>query len=143
MTDVHYRKLENLYSGIPIGQFYDTTRMTVSKGKAEISLEIHPKYHMGLGLTHGSVYFRMLDDACFYACMSLETEFHLLTSQFNVQFLKPAVKGIITAKAEVNHQLDHLFMASAVLFNESGQAIGLGSGQFKKSKIQLSDLEYV
>jgi uncharacterized protein (TIGR00369 family) len=115
--------------------------MTVSEGKSIISLELDPKYHMGLGLTHGSVYFRLLDDACFYACMSLEPEFHLLTGRFQIEFLKPVIKGKITATGIMRHQLKRVFFADATLLNEEGEIIAIGSGQFMRSKIKLSTVE--
>lgn len=141
MNTTHYKKLENLYTQVNIGQFYDTTEMEVSHEKAEIRLHIEPKYHMGLGLTHGSVYFRLLDDACFYACMSLEEETHLLTSRFNIEFLKPVISGVVTAKGKITHKLKRGYQAEASLFNSDNELIAYGSGHFAKTKMLLEDIE--
>lgn len=137
----HYKKLENLYTKVNIGEFYDTTQMTVSQKHAEISLEIEPKYHMGLGLTHGSVYFRLLDDACFYACMSLEDETHLLTSRFNIEFLKPVISGKVIAKGKITHELKRGYHAESALYNSQGEMVAYGSGYFAKTKMLLSNIE--
>lgn len=141
MNNEHYKKLENLYTKVNIGQFYDTTQMSVRHEQAEISLQITPKYHMGLGLTHGSVYFRLLDDACFYACMSLEEETHLLTSRFSIEFLKPVISGKVTAKGKITHKLKKGYQAEAALYNDKNELIAYGSGHFAKTKMLLADIE--
>ena len=38
---------------------------------------------------HGTVYFKMMDDAAFYACNSLVTDRFLLTTAFNLLFTRP------------------------------------------------------
>ncbi|PCE66031.1 PaaI family thioesterase [Sediminicola luteus] len=141
MARTHYQKLESLYLNIPLGDFYDTTEIQVSKAAAEIRLAVAPKYHMGLGFTHGSVYFRLLDDACFYACMSVEEEVHLLTSRFQIEFLKPVTSGTLIAKGRLREVLGKGYVADAMLYDENDNQIAYGSGHFAKSRIPLAEIE--
>jgi hypothetical protein len=49
--------------------------MTIVKGSATIDIPLSEKFHHSAGGVHGSVYFKMLDDAAFFAANSLEPEF--------------------------------------------------------------------
>ena len=45
------------------------------------------------GAAHGTLYFKMLDDAAFYAANSLVSDRFLLTTAFNLHFTKPMQRG--------------------------------------------------
>ena len=61
----HYRCLESMYQAAPINDFYKPV-MTVSDSYAVIEIEVSDKHHHAAGAMHGSVYFKMLDDAAFF-----------------------------------------------------------------------------
>jgi len=71
IAEEHYRKLENLYASAPINAFYLPV-MHISEGAAEIEIEVSHKLFHAAHVVHGSVYFKMLDDAAFFAANSLE-----------------------------------------------------------------------
>ena len=48
-------------------------------------------FHAG-GAAHGTIYFKMIDDAAFYACNSLVTDRFLLTTAFNLLFTRPLAR---------------------------------------------------
>ena len=48
---------------------------------------------------HGTIYFKMLDDAAFYAANSLVTDRFLLTTAFNLHFTKPIRTGEVSPRA--------------------------------------------
>lgn len=60
----HYKRLENMYSAAPINDIFKPV-MTVSEGEAVIEIDVGEQYHHSAGGVHGSVYFKMLDDAAF------------------------------------------------------------------------------
>jgi acyl-coenzyme A thioesterase PaaI-like protein len=68
----HFRCLESIYAAAPINEFYNP-EMEVREGEATIEIEISEKLHHSAGAVHGSVYFKMLDDAAFFAANSLES----------------------------------------------------------------------
>ena len=144
MTEIdfeqHYRKMERLYRGAAINAFYEPL-LTVSKGAASISIEILPKYFHAADAAHGSVYFKALDDAAFFAANSLEPEVFLLTVSFNVQLMRPVSKGTVTAHGRFTQRSGRLFFAEAKLDDGEGNLIGQGSGTFARSKIAFADLE--
>ena len=95
MTDTdHFKALENMYAAGPINQFYQPT-ITVGEGTAEIEIEVSKKYYHSGEAVHGSVYFKMLDDAAYFAANSLETEVTVLTTSFTTYLTRPVSKGRI------------------------------------------------
>ena len=130
--DPHFVALENMYLAAPINSFYHPT-IEVSEGEASIEMEVTKKYFHAANATHGSVYFKMLDDAAFFAANSLEREVFVLTSSFTTYFTRPVVSGRLRAEGKVVHQSRSQFIAEAVLYDESGKEAGRGSGIFVRA----------
>ncbi len=95
-SEEHFRKLERAYVTAPINAYYAPT-LRMSEGKAEIAFDIDPKMHHAAHAAHGSVYFKALDDAAFFAANSLVDDVFVLTVSFTVYFLRPVSEGRITA----------------------------------------------
>ena len=143
MHSEHYRKLENMYLSANFNQqIYDTTTAKISAGAAEIGLEVTPKYFHALGAMHGSVYFKLLDDAAFFAVNSLVTDVFVLTQSFNIHFVRPCNSGIIMATGTVKFASPNLYVAESTLVNAQGKEIGFGTGNFVKSKIALDVIKF-
>ena len=139
MNEDHYRKLERMYLAANINtQIFDTTTCEISEGKSEISLQVVPKYFHALHAMHGSVYFKLLDDAAFFAVNSVVKDVFVLTKSFNIHFKRPITGGLITAKGELTEIGDYSFMGKSELLNEDGKVVGFGEGEFVKSKAVLS-----
>jgi uncharacterized protein (TIGR00369 family) len=117
---------------------YESTTCIIGHETAEIGLTISEKYFHGLGAIHGSVYFRLLDDAAFFAVNSIVEDAFVLTTSFNLNIVRPANKGKITAIGKVKFTSRQLYVAEAVLYNEAGKEIAFGTGNFAKSKVALT-----
>lgn len=141
MTESHFRKLEAMYLKAKVNEMiFDTTTCSISDGQAEIGLEISEKYFHALGAIHGSVYFKLLDDAAFFAVSSIVEDVFVLTTSFNLNLLRPANKGKLKAIGQLKYKSRNLFVAESVLYNEDGKEIAFGTGNFAKSKTLLTDL---
>ena len=140
MNQEHYIKLQHMYlSGSINKELYDTVQIEVSQEKAKISLEVASKYfHAGNSL-HGSVYFKMLDDAAYFAVNSIVFDSFVYTTSFNIQILRPVKTGIITAIGALQFKSKNLFIADAVLYDEKNREVARGSGSFMKSSIALEE----
>jgi uncharacterized protein (TIGR00369 family) len=136
----HYRKLERMYLSAPMNQkIYKGISIVISHERAELDLQIESKYFHAANAIHGSVYFKMLDDAAFFAVNSIVQEIFVYTVSFNTQLLRPASKGMIKSIGEVKFKSTNLFIADSTLFDESNKIIGRGSGNFMKSRIELTE----
>ena len=136
----HYIKLQNMYlSGSINKELYDTVQIEVSQEEAKISMQVEPKYfHAGNSL-HGSVYFKMLDDAAYFAVNSIIFDSFVYTTSFHIQILRPVKNGTITAVGTLQFKSKTLFIADAVLYDEKNREVARGSGNFMKSGIALNN----
>ena len=136
----HYKKLENMYLQANVNtHIYNTTTVKISEGYSEVGLTISEKYFHALGAIHGAVYFKLLDDASYFAASSLVKDMFILTTSFNINLIRTASSGKIKAMGKIKHRSKSLYVAEAVLFNEKGQEIAFGTGNFSKSNIALSE----
>jgi acyl-coenzyme A thioesterase PaaI-like protein len=85
------------------------------------------------------VYFKLLDDSAFFAVNSIVEDVFVLTTSFNINLIRPANEGIITAVGKLKFKSRELFVAESILYNEAGNEIAFGTGNFAKSKITLSE----
>lgn len=145
MSQDHFNKLEKMYLDANINtELYESTEIKISDKAAEISIEVSPKYFHAIGGMHGSVYFKLLDDASFFAANSVVTDVFVLTTSFNIQFLRPVSSGKITAHGKLRFLSGRTIMAEAVLLNEEGKAVAFGNGNFARSKVKLGpEIGYV
>ena len=137
--NTHYRRLESMYQAAPLNDFF-TPVMQVSEAKAEISIQVEPKYFHAAQAVHGSVYFKMLDDAAFFAANSLEPDFFVLTTSFTTYLTRPVSSGEMRAVGRVVNQNRSQFIAESVVYNAKDQEVGRGSGVFVRSKMTLADV---
>ena len=84
--DKHYQCLEHLYHSAPINQIVPS-RLTVGQGRAEIRYQVSSDYWHSANAIHGSMYFKGLDDAAFFASNSVVDDFFVLTARFEVELL--------------------------------------------------------
>ena len=138
MTDTeHFRALERMYLAAPINRIY-RPNVAITEGCAEIQIELTERFFHSAGAVHGSVYFKMLDDAAFFAANSLERESFLLTMSFTTYLTRPIVSGVIRSVGTVATQTGRQFIAESVVYDSEGQEVGRGNGIFVKGKHPLS-----
>ncbi len=138
--ETHYRKLERMYLSASFNrEIYKGVTINISEGKTEITLPVTEKYFHAANAMHGSVYFKMLDDAAFFAVNSIVQDIFVYTVSFNVQLLRPVSSGIIKSVGELKFKSNNLFIADSTLFDENGKLAGRGSGNFMRSKIELTE----
>ncbi|WP_420583244.1 PaaI family thioesterase [Reichenbachiella sp.] len=140
MNTEHFEKLSNMYLSSKVNtQIFDTTECNIEHKKATITLTVAEKYFHALGAIHGSVYFKLLDDAAFFAVNSIVEDVFILTTSFTTNIVRPVSTGKITAIGKVRFVSRNLFIAESSMINEAGKEIAFGTGHFAKSKITLSE----
>ncbi len=139
-AEAHYRALEALYAAAPINALFASRLEIPAEGASRITFEVGEKVHHAAGAAHGTIYFKMLDDAAFYAANSLVTDRFLLTTAFNLHFTRPIRSGRVVAEGRWVSGRRRVFVAEARLVDEEGEEIGRGTGTFLRSHIALSGL---
>jgi uncharacterized protein (TIGR00369 family) len=126
-----------MYHGAPINQFFRPT-LHIEEGRTEVRMAVRPDMHHAANAAHGAVYFKMLDDAAFFAVQSLATDVFVLTVSFSVYLLAPVVDGEMVATGSVVHQSKRLFLAESVI-QVTGQTVARGNGSFMRSALRLEE----
>jgi len=137
---LHWRALEGLYASAPVNRLFDSQLEIVAEGRARIAFMVDERYFHAAGAAHGTIYFKMLDDAAFYAANTLVTDRFLLTTSFNLHFTKPVRQGKVIAEGRWISGRRRVLVAEARLIDEEDEEIGRGTGTFMRSHIPLSGL---
>jgi uncharacterized protein (TIGR00369 family) len=136
----HFRALESLYRAAPVNGHFESALEIVEEGYARIRFEVRETMFHAAGAAHGTLYFKMMDDAAFYACNSLVTDRFLLTTAFNLLFTKPLRAGEAVAEGRWASGRRRVFVGEARLIDSSGEEAARGTGTFMRSQISLSSL---
>lgn len=136
----HFRALESLYAAAPINQLFASRLDIVDAGLARIRFTLDERHFHAAGAVHGTSYFKMLDDAAFYAANSLVTDRFLLTTAFNLLFTRPLKAGEVVAEGRWVSGRRRVFVADARLIDAAGEEAARGTGTFMRSRIPLAGL---
>ena len=136
----HFRRLEQLYLSAPINAGFKSDIAITSPGEARIRFTVDPAHFHAAGAAHGTLYFKMMDDAAFYACSSTVTDRFLLTTAFNLVFSRPLKGGEVVAEGRWISGKRRVLIGEARLVDSSGEEAARGTGTFMRSHIALSSL---
>jgi len=136
----HFRALESLYRAAAINALFDSRIEIAEPGLARIRFEVAPDTFHAAGAAHGTLYFKMMDDAAFYACNSMVSDRFLLTTAFNLVFTRPLKAGPVIAEGRWVSGRRRVFVGEARLILPDGEEAARGTGTFMRSHIPLSSL---
>ena len=139
-ADAHFRALEQLYASAPINLLFRSSLTLEEAGHARINFNVDSASFHAAGAAHGTLYFKMLDDAAFYAANSIVTDRFLLTTAFNLHFTKPMREGPALAEGRWISGKRRVFVAEARIIDGSGEECARGTGTFLRSHIRLAGL---
>ena len=138
----HYRCLEDMYHSAPINTAIPS-QLSVSADEAFVQMEVAKDFWHSANALHGSMYFKGLDDAAFFAAQSIVFDFFVLTAQFQVTLLAKVTSLKLTAKGQIKRRDGRKIWASSSLFDEQETRVARGEGLFVISDMPLSpDLGY-
>jgi len=107
---------------------------------ARIHFDVDERHFHAGGAAHGTSYFKMLDDAAFYAANSLVSDRFLLTTAFNLLLTRPITGGPVIAEGRWISGKRRVFIADARLIDADGEEAARGTGTFMRSRIPLAAL---
>jgi uncharacterized protein (TIGR00369 family) len=136
----HFRALERLYLSAPINLLFPSRLSIPAAGEAVIDFDVTPAHFHAAQAAHGTLYFKMLDDAAFYAANSLVNDRFLLTTAFNLLFTRTLRAGPIRAEGQWLSGKRRVYVAEARLVDAQGEEVGRGTGTFMRSAIPLASL---
>lgn len=134
----HFENLIAMYNRAPINEYFRPQLRIPEEGRAEVELPVREDFfHAGRAI-HGSIYFKALDDATFFAVQSLVTDAFVLTASFQLYFLRPVSEGRLLAHGRVLSRSKRLYIAEGILLDDRGKEVARGTGTFMPSSLPLS-----
>ena len=140
-VESHLRALEALYASAPVNRLFDSAIHLPEAGRSIIRFSVGEGHFHAAAAAHGTLYFKALDDAAFYAANGLVSDRFLLTTAFNLHFTKPMREGEATAEGRWISGKRRVFVAEARIIDASGEECARGTGTFLRSHIALSGLQ--
>ena len=137
---LHFAALEALYASAPVNALFPSRLTITGEGRSRIEFTVDERVHHAAHAAHGTIYFKMLDDAAFYACNSLVTDRFLLTTAFNLLFTRPLKAGPMIAEGRWVSGRRRVFVGEARLVDANGEEAARGTGTFMRSSIPLAGL---
>ena len=104
--------------------------VTMSQGVATVEMTVSPEICNLVGILHGNYYFKIMDDACFFAALSLNKHEFVATANFNIHYFSPASKGQLIASAQVVHARGTKYVCECTIVDKEQKKYGCGSGLF-------------
>jgi uncharacterized protein (TIGR00369 family) len=136
----HFAALESLYAAAPINQLFASRLEIPEAGVARIHFDVDERFYHAAGAAHGTIYFKMLDDAAFYAANSLVSDRFVLTTAFNLLLTRPIKAGPAVAEGRWVSGRRRVLVADARLLDATGEEVSRGTGTFMRSHFPLSSL---
>ena len=133
----HWRRLERLYLTAPTNAYY-RPNIRIGHATCEIEITARPDFHHAAHAVHGSVYFKLLDDAGFFAANSVVEDVFVLTANFTIHLLRPISEGVLLAKGRLLHGGNRQLLAESQLFSADNELIAHGVGTYVRSRILLT-----
>ena len=127
-----------MYLAAPANEYF-RPEIRIDDGIAEVRLIVRPDFFHAASAVHGSVYFKLLDDATFFAASSLVDDVFVLTTSFNIYFLRPISAGVMTARGTIVSRSRRLIIGDGVVVDGDGREIARGSGTFMPSRVPLDE----
>lgn len=126
-----------MYLSAPINDFFRPA-IEIERGRAVITNPVRRELFHAAGAVHGSAYFKVLDDAAWFAVNSLVTDVFVLTTMFTTYLTRPVTSGTLTAVGEVVNEGRTQWLAEAIVYDDEDREVGRGSGTFVRSRSPLT-----
>ena len=132
----HFRRLENMYHSAPVNESIPCA-ISIESGKATVKMQVTKAFWHSGGAMHGSMYFKGLDDAAFFAANSEVDDALVVTARFEVELLAMVTCTVLKAVGFLERREGRKLWARSELYDEAGMLVARGNGLFIVSSIEL------
>ncbi|MCH2198072.1 MAG: PaaI family thioesterase [Flavobacteriales bacterium] len=138
--DAHYRRLEAIYDSAPVNNHFLRPTLLVKDGSSTLTIQFDKThFHAGGGI-HGARYFRLMDDAAYFAAASQEKEFFLLTLSFEVKLFRMITTEELECIGTFEGKEGKDYIATAEIY-ANGKIAAKGKGVFRASEMRYNDIQ--
>ncbi len=90
-----------MYNQMPFNEDLKPQMEFINLGECKVKAEVNPRFFHGGGIIHGSIIFRLLDDACTFAAWSYVEDKVCVTKSLHIHYQSPIHTGTMQAYGKV------------------------------------------
>ena len=122
---------DSLKNGAQVPPIMATLGMRIlyfGEGKAAVGIKVDERFHNPMGTLHGGIMTDLADAAMGIATMSTLGDGESFTTlELKMNFLRPVIKGELTAEARVLHRGRTVAMTEVIVKSQDGRDIARGT----------------
>jgi uncharacterized protein (TIGR00369 family) len=100
-SNSHCQKLAAMYNQMPFNKDLEPQMSFITLGECKVEAAVNPLFFHGGGIIHGSIIFRLLDDACTFAAWSYVEDKLCVTKNLHIHYQSPINEGTMQAYGKV------------------------------------------
>ena len=136
--DEHFRRLTRMYHSARINHSIPSC-MTITADRVEVHMRVTTDYWHSAHAMHGSMYFKGLDDAAFFAANAVVEDAFVLTARFEVELLGMVTCESVKAIGTIDRREGRKIWARSELFDDTNTLVARGQGLFIVSDVPLTE----
>jgi acyl-CoA thioesterase len=121
LTAARSRRIQQAAASVPFARLLGIELVDIRPGSAELSFEIREDLMQNNGVVHGGAIASLIDTAMAFAIISvLSPKEKVTTVDLTVNYLRPLIKGKVSAIAKVVKAGRSIIVVSAEVFDAAG-----------------------
>jgi uncharacterized protein (TIGR00369 family) len=134
LTPAQEQRIREAFKAVPFAHFLGITLGTLTRGEATLHLDLRDEMRRNNGIAHGGVVASLADTAAAFATLTLfETDQTTSTTiDLTIHYLRPLLRGQITAHARVLRAGRRIIVISVDIFDEAKVIVATALTSFIK-----------
>jgi uncharacterized protein (TIGR00369 family) len=131
LTSDQEQRIRRAFNAVPFTRFLGITLGTLKRGEATLHLDLRDEMRRENGVAHGGVVASLADTAAAFAILTLsESGLTTTTVDLTIHYLRPLLKGQVTAQASVRRAGRRLIVVSVDVSDESKSLVATALTSF-------------
>lgn len=120
LTADQEQRIRRAFDAVPFARFLGITLGSLKRGEATLHLDLRDEMRRENGVAHGGVVASLADTAAAFAILTLtESRQTTATVDLTIHYLRPLLKGLVTAQARVRRAGRRLMVISVDILDEA------------------------
>ena len=119
LTPEEAQRIKEAFEAVPFAHFLGIELDEMKRGASTLHLMVRDELRQNNGVIHGGVVASLIDSAAAFAILTLLKPTETMTTiDLTVHYLRPLLRGTVTAKAQVVRAGRRVLVISIDVFNE-------------------------
>jgi len=131
LTAEQEQRIRRAFNAVPFARFLGITLGPLKRGAVTLHLDLRDEMRRENGVAHGGIVASLADTAAAFAILTLtESKQTTTTVDLTIHYLRPILKGQVTAQARVRRAGRRLMVISVDVLDEAGTLVATALTSF-------------